>query len=336
MFLRLENKTEIVKAEKLLAEICRKNMPVKAVHHIGYPAGMRRDCKIITDGHYWFWQDLHKPANGKPPRYLNWFGLYEKERKSLGITVEVNAYEQSLNRRVAGYFAKDVETGHIYLMHSGGIGGGKKGQSKNSFLAWRDKELSWVTSSDGRTDPAIIVMPLTGKHAIEPALKYVDEVAAYKAALNDGLLADGKLAKKAARLKAYIAESTGRRKGKRSSNIDYISRHGMIVDALKTWREAKGISRKQHIANDVLIDLALMERKQICELYEVKTSSGRQSVYTALGQLFVHSGKSKCERFIVLPDEGALPRDLIETFTRLDIKRIFFRFDGKNIFFTQK
>lgn len=333
MLIRLENKNEIAEAQRLLTSVFNKNMPKVAVHNITYPSGKRENCRVVTNGKYWFWHELYKPKDGRPARHFNWFGLHDENKKSLGITVEVNTYEEGLDRRLGGYFAKNPYTGQVYLMHSGGIGGGKEGQSKNAFLGSCIADIVFVTASDGKEEPAIIVMPLTGKMAMTPAFYYIDKVAAYKTSLRDKNFSSDSNAANLLKLMKFLSESAGRRKGKRSSEIDYFSRHGLIVDALKSWRESQGVSSEHHMANDKLIDLALVEGEKLIELYEVKTSSDTQNVYTAIGQLSVHCGDTNCERYIVLPEDNALANNLTSALSRLKIELLNFQFVGDKIVF---
>jgi hypothetical protein len=62
------------------------------------------------------------------------------------------------------------------------------------------------------------------------------------------------------------------------------------------------------------------------ELFEVKTSIGRQALYTAIGQLVTHSADSpgRVFRTLVIP-EGDLPGDLVRSIDALGIEVRRFR-----------
>jgi hypothetical protein len=62
------------------------------------------------------------------------------------------------------------------------------------------------------------------------------------------------------------------------------------------------------------------------ELYEVKTSVGRQSIYTGIGQLLAHSHEAEpgARKILVLPD-GVLPDGLEACVTALGIVMRRFR-----------
>jgi hypothetical protein len=90
-----------------------------------------------------------------------------------------------------------------------------------------------------------------------------------------------------------------------------------VVQALHDWRQAAGLRAGQHLFNDVLIDLGVATRSdQLVEVYEVKTSVDRQSVYTAIGQLFVHGDTPNCKRVMVLPGQDKIAPDLAKALQR--------------------
>jgi hypothetical protein len=58
---------------------------------------------------------------------------------------------------VSGLFAKGAETGSVYLMHGGGVGGGRKAVGKIEFIAWSDSKLVPVIDTQGDTRPGFVV-----------------------------------------------------------------------------------------------------------------------------------------------------------------------------------
>lgn len=67
----------------------------------------------------------------------------------------------------------------------------------------------------------------------------------------------------------------------------------------------------EKILNSPLTDLYVNSGKAMSEIYEVKTSLARQSIYTGIGQLLVHSAgeAGDVRRVLVLPD-GKILHDL--------------------------
>ena len=64
------------------------------------------------------------------------------------------------------------------------------------------------------------------------------------------------------------------------------------------------------------------------ELYEVKTSTGRSDVYSAIGQLMVH-GPPHCARVIVLPKRERLAEDLRRALERHHIGLLRFTLNSE-------
>ena len=127
----------------------------------------------------------------------------------------------------------------------------------------------------------------------------------------------------------FYGEPSGRRTGYRPGAIDYLSRHGEIVDALRAWRARQGLARRQRIVKNVYIDMGVEDGPgNLVELYEVKTGSDRTSVYTAIGQLLVH-GTENCGKFLLLPRGGRMPEDLADALERNQIELLRFRLNNQ-------
>ena len=185
MFILLESESDISKAQQKLERSIRRDFPKRATKDIGYPGGMNYSAIVFTNGHFWFWSGDTNKKDELSPRRLNWFGLF-REGAQLNISVEVNVPYKDRNGKVAGFFARDNETGSIYLMHSGGVKGGKKGVGKWAFLSWSGERLVRVADSNGGIRDAIVVMPIEGRSAIRSAIRYVDTIARFKQAVRDG------------------------------------------------------------------------------------------------------------------------------------------------------
>ena len=127
----------------------------------------------------------------------------------------------------------------------------------------------------------------------------------------------------------FYREPRGRRRGYRPGGIDYLSHHGEVVDALHAWTEAQPLTRGHRFVKNVFIDMGVADRRNsLVELYEVKTSSERSDVYTAIGQLLVH-GTEDCEKFLVLPRGRQLPNDLADALERNQIEMLRFRLNNR-------
>lgn len=329
MFTLIESREEISKAQHHLELAIRHDFKQKIKKNIGHPGGTVFDAQVQTDGTYWFWSTDHVGKDVISPRRLNWFGLVS-DSQSLDISVEFNTVYEGRNDRIASFFARDSETGSIYLMHSGRVGGGTKGVGKENFLAWSNQRLVKVLDSSGKIKESIIVMPITGIAATKPLFRYIDTIAKFKQAVRDGELTSSEFQKKKKEFSDFYSESSGRRQGKRSEEIDYISRHGEIVDALYAWRNSNPLPKKGCLVKNFLIDLGVAIDKNLIEVYEVKTSSKRINIYTAIGQPMVHGVSNKCQRTLVLPHDQKLAQDLQDTLEHLNIKLLTFKLNKKS------
>lgn len=164
-------------------------------------------------------------------------------------------------------------------------------------------------------------MPIEGVGATQPAITYLRHALAFREAVRENKLYTPEFESRQRTYRDYYKESTGRRTGfANARDIDYISRHGEVVDVLMKWRGTKGLQKGLKVVKDVYIDLGVKKEDHLIELYEVKSSSSRQDVYTAIGQLTVHAPVEKCKRFLVLPDKGKLMSDLADALDRNDIQ----------------
>jgi len=257
---------------------------------------------------------------------LNWFGLFKND-DNLQISVEINTPYENQNNRIAGFFAKNNDTGMIYLFHSGRVGGGTKGVGKTDFLAWSGESLEDVIDSSGGIREGILVMPIEGVAASRSAIRYIDIIVRFKQAVRADKLKTSEFYQKKEDLKAFFAEARGRRTGQRSAEIDYLSRHGDVVDALNLWRTSMLFKKGGRIVKNGFIDMGVAVGHDLVEVFEVKTSTARSDIYSAIGQLMVHGKVTQCRRVIVLPNNELIAADLAATFERLNIELVRFELD---------
>jgi hypothetical protein len=325
MFLLIESRKEIDKAQRKLEITIRREFNSTAVKNLNSRGGTISNAKVLTDGKYWYWTGERNHSHSKNPRHLNLFGLL-KNNANLQITVQTNTSYEGRNDKVEGFFAINNRTGLIYLLHSGGVGGGMRGVGKSAFLAWSNQRLIEVADSSGGIREGVLVMPIEGVAATQSAVRYIDTVDSFKKAVRAGDIATPKFQRKMKELDDFYSESRGRRKGQRSSEIDYLSRHGDIVDALYAWRNLSAIPNGGRLVKNVLFDMGVKVGSALVEIYEVKTSTTRSDIYSAIGQLMVHGSPDKCRRVMVLPQKEPLATDLEDALKRLDIELLRFKF----------
>lgn len=328
MFSLIESKKEIAKAQRKLEAAIRRDFKMKAVKNIGHPGDTISDAEVVTDGRYWYRSSDYDDKDIPNPRRLNWFGLFKKDA-ALQISVEINTPYEGRNNNIAGFFARDNDTGSIYLLHSGRVGGGARGVGRTAFLAWSGQRPIDVVDSSGDIREGVLVMPIEGVAASRSAVRYIDIIASFKEAVRAGELTSSEFQKKKDEFDDFFSESRGRRKGNRSGQIDYLSRHGEVVDALYSWRKSNQMPKGSRVVKSVLIDMGVAVADKLIEVFEVKTSTARSDVYTAIGQLMVHGTSDECRRVIVLPKSEPLASDLMGALERLNIKLLYFNLDEK-------
>ena len=332
MFLLLESRKEIADAQRRLETTIRRAFKSRVVRDIGYPGGTDSNAAVFTDHEHWYRSKHLKARSHANPRRLNWFGAYS-QHGNLEITVEINTPYESRNGQVAGFFGRDSETGAVYLFHSGRVGGGKKGVGKTSFLAWKNLGPEKAVDSSGEVRDGVLVMPVEGAGATRSLSRYIKTIARFKQEVREGIPPQ-ELKRKEEEFRDYYPEPRGHRTGNRPAEIDYISRHGDVVDALEVWRKSQPLDKGSRFVKSVLFDIGVERQGRLAEVYEIKTRVGRQAVYTAIGQLLVHGAAPACRRVMVLPRKGRLANDLEGALERLEIGLLKFKLNEKKAIIT--
>ena len=233
---------------------------------------------------------------------------------------------EGTSNSIAGFFARDSDSGAIYLMHTGGLRGGASGVGGRAFRAWHDKAPIEVQDAEDSSRFDFILVPVNAPVATRPLIRYIERVAAFRQAVADGRVdvENPQFRRDMEELDDFYKEPRGRRTGYRSGGIDYLSRHGEIVDALQNWRREQRLGSGLRIVKNVFIDLGIANRRnRLLELYEVKTGAARPDVYSAIGQLMVH-GPPKCKKIVVLPAREHLANDLRATLIRHEVEVMHF------------
>ena len=208
MFILIEDRAEIRRAQSQLEATLRREFSIKEVRDIGWQGDRLRAAKLHSNGEYWYWSQDHKTTPN--PRRLNWFGRIN-EGPGVGIAVEINIPYEGRNDSVAGFFAKHASSGQIYLFHSGRVGGGAKGVKKDAFVAWSDLQTHPVYARDGSQKEGLLVMPIAARGAALAAVAYVEAIIDFKAAVREGRTETTTAKEKEHQYRAYFDESFGRK-----------------------------------------------------------------------------------------------------------------------------
>ncbi|MGY2982671.1 hypothetical protein [Bradyrhizobium sp. USDA 4508] len=106
-----------------------------------------RRINVHHNGRYWYGSLPLGPKEVSIPRRWYPFGAYRKSG-DLDAAVELSV-PWSNDKRMSGFFARNAKTGAAYLMHDGGVGGGRKGVGCIPFLTWSNSKLVPV-AGEGR------------------------------------------------------------------------------------------------------------------------------------------------------------------------------------------
>lgn len=331
MFQLVEEKSEKINAQLRFAKAMESAWSGEERRTVGWRPSSKV-MPIVHNGVLWFAQ-IGPHDDQHTLRYWNSFGVYN-DSGVLQIAVEINIPVESNTRTVSGFFAKDQATGSIYLMHDGGVGGGRLGIGQENFLRWSSKRLEQVMAPHGGDRFGIIVSEIDGANLSANVSSFVHSVIDFKAAVTAGEHAAIAEAEVGFSYKDYFKEFSGRKKGVRKNEVEYITRHGDIVHVLSSWvlksREEFGLK----IIKNAYIDLGVQDEEgSLIELYEVKTNASRQTLYTAIGQLLVHGNQAGMDvkKVIVIPKGEVISNDILGTLKALSIGIILFELLGQSV-----
>ncbi len=334
MFLLIESTSEKRKLQQKFRWIFQKRLKPQGKRTIGYPGGHTEES-MFADGTGGIWYSFSHLTETAVKKYWNPFDIFDPNRSVQTIVVELNIPIDTNGQQVAGFFARNIESGLSYLMHTGRVGGGRPGIGKSAFLAWSKLKPMSVLQGDGQERFGIVIGAMEENEIVERVSSFVSKVSKFKELVAAGDLDTPDFRRQVEEFERYSPEFSGRKKGDKGRVSDYISYHGDIVDALYKKRH---INKREDetIINSSLIDLCVKRRGQIIEVYEVKTNAERQTLYTACGQLIIHSGGDESVRKVmVLPKEEKLPDDVEAVLKAIKIN--IWRFtlnDDKSISFT--
>lgn len=100
----------------------------------------------------------------------------------LDITCEINSPIEGKNWLIAGAFARD-DAGKRYYLHSGRVGGGRKGIGREAFLAEYTGTSEPVMWPDGSQRPMIVLGALDDPGLVTQIAAFVHHVNKFKEAI---------------------------------------------------------------------------------------------------------------------------------------------------------
>lgn len=341
--------TDVHNIETSQKELSKKlNHELRVTKHrvIGYPSGyfeadVRFAAKTGTDVLWWYGS---LSENGEA--FVNFFGHGNpQDTKTLYIDLQFNFPRREFDRRHGGVFVEETGSGSVLLAHRGIVTRGKSRVKKSLLLEEADVSAQEVYSdlAPGVTE-VLLVAPIGDNSLSNKIEDFSLEMRRAASAVMGGNNAENNSSGKKlgsmksnlfdSALREYFDEFIGKAKfnGKRNGNMD--CRHGAIVKSLRKTVDGYGEIKKSGA-----IDLAVIKPNQIW-LFEVKTGANTQSIYTGIGQLYIHgavlsrkfAGK-KIKKYLVIP-ASPLDKDRVRMRDELGINVVTFSQNGENYRFT--
>jgi hypothetical protein len=329
MFILVENNRQKRAAQTALERNLKRVLKRQGMRNIGHPGG-NFDEVLYSRGAGTLWAAVGRLSDEDAiARYWNGFGVYWPNMHHQDIVVEINVPIERNTAQIAGFFARDSETGQVFLMHTGKVGGGQSGIGKKNFLVHSRAKLVDVAAEDGRPRRGVVIGDVNATDLCSRIWQYVLRVQRFKEDNDAGKLSTAAFKRRVAEFDRYSREFSGKKSGSNGGSFEYITYHGDVVDALYNERCARA-KRGEEVFNSSLIDLFVKKNGKLTEVYEVKTGTERQTLYTAIGQLVTHSIgiSSPTARFLVVPASGDLAPDFVATIKaqRIQVRR--FRLAG--------
>lgn len=322
----LDKASDLLEAHRRIREAFKASGAQGMIRNVGFPGG-NMDVKIQWAKQLGIW---HASLVFPGDRLWNGFGTTPPQgKKSLSLVCEINFPTHGIDRRVGGVVVSNGR-GELILGHRGKIGGGKVGVSKTAF--WELFEGKRLTVQDGDRESEIAVVADFGSPRFLKQLRAfvfdVQEIREAAAEANRQVSEQAEKADKAAQKKFQVKvggdEFAGTKEYTIKQKISAECNHGLIVKELR--RQLEKLNHK--VGKDQYRDLYVHKNGKVTTLFEVKPSLDPQSVYTAVGQLIVHSAdlKPRPKLYFVAPE--GLGEGLRRALSSVKINVLELRWEG--------
>ena len=308
-YTEIEDTKELARLNADLAKRLRSHLKHTEDREIGYPAG-RFSARVYfqrSRGESVFWWSPGTPSGH------NYFGHAKPGDNSwLNIEVQFNVSFPKFSRMSGGSFLRHVATQRVVLAHRGIVTVGHGRVNKVKLFA-EVSATTCVADTSGGTREFLFISELeTGSLvndiaafaiALRRAVKKIQQSDAHNKTLRTVRGSSAKVSSQLGKLGRYFDEFIGKMKlkGRKPTIADCY--HGTVVRELRDQLESSFEILKSRV-----VDLVAYKGRQSI-IFEVKTSSNTQDVYTAVGQISFHSaavarflGCSSLKRVVVLPE----------------------------------
>lgn len=346
MFIELTDTKEIKQAQFQMSAKLKKQFPYKHERVIGWPSGyfsaqVRFSRKTGTDVSWWY-----TGLSDDQTSEYNLFGRGNpEESKILLIDLQFNIPVVIFSRKQGGVFLRDVGSGKTLLGHRGIVTRGKSRVPRELLLQEANVTQRTIASDKSPNEVNVFLVASIDDADLGSQISaFAFEI---RRAANlvmgdnqDDFTSKSKSGKARppakespldTALNGYYDEFIGKTIIRRAAQVTMNCRHGTVVKELRNKLKSVGVQYKS-----VAMDLVVETDKEVF-LYEVKTGSDSQSIYTGIGQLYFHAAAltrkfqgKKVVRHLVIPfAPAAANREAV--CKELGIKIVTFHISGQNV-----
>ena len=263
--------------------------------------------------------------SAKDVRYWNAFGLGKPEVSGhLTITAEINFPRSGIDRKTGAAFARDAWN-HVYVIHRGKIGGGKKGVGKTLFEENYRGNWAWMEDGNSLSEVAVIGALHSPRFAMQAAqfIRKIEKLKSTASFSPQTLLNFSEV--------AFHEELVGSPPSLPPDNVADACDHDLIISQLAALLHRW----KFKIGNDANIDLFLTKPPSdgLSHIIAVCADTREKAVMAVTAKLLLQKAVQTGHPSALL----LLPEDKVEQYVhqmrRLHIDVLGFRVEGEKILF---
>jgi len=261
----------------------------------------------------------------KDVRYWNVFGMGKPNTDShLPITAEINFPWQGIDRKTGAAFAKDAWN-HIYVVHRGKIGGGKKGIGKSLFEENYRGEWAWMEDGDTLTQVAVIGALGSSRFTLQTA-QFVRKIEKLKSTASFSPQTSLNFSEV-----SFQEERVGHPPASPLDEVSCDCDRDLIIShlaaLLRRW--------KYKVGNDAEHELFLVPptSDKISHVLAVCADSNEKCVFSAATRLLLQRSDetSHPSAILVMPEDKM--NIYVQQMQRIDIEVLGYRLEGERIIF---
>lgn len=242
------------------------------------------------------------------------------ESGNLAMVVQINPAIDPSSKGTGGCLAQDGE-GDLWICHTGRVGGGRPGINRSQFLKWTSRSLTRIQREGIKPIDVFPIARAGDPEMLTDIAEYVWEVHAFK----NGEPRSG--ATHSRRQPFLECEESG--VGERTAASYQIRReHGMVCNRLIELLQGGGYEVGKDQFRDAFVGSAANPDVE----FEVKPTSLWQDLYTAVGQLKLHSTSAPARKQVLVVPAG-ISREKQKAISAAGIDLIKYSRSGSSIRF---